>query len=248
MLLHLQTWAECEAYLKRSTAIIVPIGSTEQHGPNGLIGTDAICAEYISHRVGEQAQAMVGPTISIGMAQHHLAFAGSITMRPTTMIAYVRDYVRSLAMHGFDRFYFVNGHGGNVATLGAAFNELYAEQSLDATGQIRRVRCEQRNWYETPGVKAIGAKEYAGREGSHATPAEVAVTQFVHPEAIKRVGMEPVGPRARRFTDARDLRSLHPDGRIGSDPSLATPEVGKRLVEAAVAELVPDFKAFVAAA
>ena len=44
MLLHLSTWAEIEAYLKRSTGIIIPIGSTEQHGPNGLVGTDAICA------------------------------------------------------------------------------------------------------------------------------------------------------------------------------------------------------------
>ena len=70
MNLHLQTWEEVETYLKSSKGIIIPIGSTEQHGPNGLIGTDAICAEVIAKGVGEQAGALVGPTINVGMALH----------------------------------------------------------------------------------------------------------------------------------------------------------------------------------
>ena len=82
MQLHLQTWTEVEAYLEKSRGIIVPIGSTEQHGPNGLIGTDAICAEVVARAVGEAAGALVAPTISVGMAQHHMAFTGSMTLRP----------------------------------------------------------------------------------------------------------------------------------------------------------------------
>src|SRR3546814_11338154 len=74
MLLHLCTWEEVEAYLKRSTGIIVPIGSTEQHGPNGLIGTDAICAEVFAKAVGAAADALVAPTIHVGMAQHPMGF------------------------------------------------------------------------------------------------------------------------------------------------------------------------------
>jgi len=66
MQLQLQTWQEIEAYLQTSRGIILPIGSTEQHGPNGLIGTDAICAEVIARGVGEAAGALVAPTISVG--------------------------------------------------------------------------------------------------------------------------------------------------------------------------------------
>lgn len=76
MLLQHQTWQEVETYLGHSKGIILPIGSTEQHGPNGLIGTDAICAEVIARGVGEAAGIMVGPTIGVGIAVHHMGFAG----------------------------------------------------------------------------------------------------------------------------------------------------------------------------
>ncbi len=71
MLLQLSTWPEVEAYLTSSPGIIFPIGSTEQHGPTGLIGTDAICAEAVARGVGEATGALVGPTINVGMALHH---------------------------------------------------------------------------------------------------------------------------------------------------------------------------------
>ena len=76
MQLQLKTWRFVEDYLKDKTGIIIPIGSTEQHGPIGLIGTDAICAEVIARGVGDATGALVAPTISVGMAQHHLAFPG----------------------------------------------------------------------------------------------------------------------------------------------------------------------------
>lgn len=104
MRLHLSTWPEVEAYLGRSSGIIFPIGSTEQHGPTGLIGTDAICAEAIAHGVADATDALVGPTINVGMALHHTAFPGSISLRPSTLIALIQDYLKPLVRYGFTRF------------------------------------------------------------------------------------------------------------------------------------------------
>ncbi len=254
MRLQLCTWAEVEDHLKNSTGIIVPIGSTEQHGPNGLIGTDALTAEIIAQGIGEAVDALVAPTIAVGMAQHHMAFTGSMTLRPSTLIAVVRDTVQSLARHGFDRIYFLNGHGGNIATVTAAFSEVYAEASLNG-GSLERgganrggLRCKLKNWYETPGIKALSKELYGASEGSHATPSEVAVTQFAFPEAIKNVKIKPkIAPKGP-ILDAEDYRRRFPDGRIGSDPSLATPEAGKRLFDAAVKDLIEDYREFLKAA
>jgi creatinine amidohydrolase len=242
MQLHLQTWPEVEAYLRTSRAIIMPIGSTEQHGPIGLIGTDAICAETIARGVGEAAEALVGPTIGVGMAQHHMAFAGSATLRPSTLIAVLRDIVESLAVHGFDRFYFINGHGGNIATIAAAFSEIYAARSLSPASSAAPIRCRLRNWWEAEGVRQLTKELYGDAEGSHATPSEISLTQFAHPEAIKKAPLDPpIAPRGE-FTDAADYRRNFPDGRIGANSGLATPEAGKRLYETAIAGLAKDYR------
>ncbi len=251
MLLHHCTWPEVEARLKRGTGpgtgIVVPIGSTEQHGPNGLIGTDALCAEVVAHGVGEAADALVAPTIAVGMAQHHLGFPGSITLRPSTLVAVVRDTVQSLARHGFERIYFVNGHGGNIATVSAAFSEVYAERSLGAGSNTGTLRCRLKNWYDGPAVKKLSAELYGQSEGSHATPSEVSLTQFAFPDLIKTAAMAPeIAPKGTIY-DAEDYRRRFPDGRIGSNPALASPEAGKRLYEAAVAEVAADYRDFLAA-
>ncbi len=242
MLLHLQTWTEVETYLERSTGIIIPIGSTEQHGPTGLIGTDAICAETIAIGVGEVTEALVGPTINVGMALHHMAFPGSMSLQPSTLILVVRDYVLSLAKAGFTRFFFINGHGGNISTLKAAFSETYNCLS------DRDVRCTVANWFMCRSVYQLAKELYGNAEGSHATPSEVAVTQFAYPDAIKTGSLSPeIAPSGHSIYGAEDFRRHYPDGRMGSNPNLATPEHGKQLRDRAIEELSESYRKFIAA-
>lgn len=247
MQLHLCTWQEVECYLETSSGIIFPIGSTEQHGPTGLIGTDAICAEVIAKGVGEATGAIVGPTINVGMALHHAAFPGSISLRPSTLIQVIQDYLVGLSRSGFRRFFFINGHGGNVATLKAAFSETYTKLSDLHIPEADQVRCKVNNWYMNRDVYQLAKELYGDREGSHATPSEVAVTQFVYPEAIKDAPLSAEVASGFPIYGAADFRRHYPDGRMGSDPSLATPEHGQQLYEKAVDAIATDYQKFLSA-
>jgi creatinine amidohydrolase/Fe(II)-dependent formamide hydrolase-like protein len=242
MQLHTASWPEVDAYLERSKGIIIPIGSTEQHGPNGLVGTDAICPEVIAREAGEAGDMMVGPTFNVGVAQHHLGFSGSMTLRPSTMIAAINDWIDSLHRHGFTRIYFLNGHGGNIATIQAAFAESYANWSLDAEACPYHLKLA--NWWELPGVMDVCRSIFPVADGSHATASEISVTYYAYPDAVKTVEMSPKVAPVGGFADAADYRARFPDGRIGSDPSGATPEKGAKIVAAAREALVREADAF----
>jgi creatinine amidohydrolase len=246
MQLALSTWQEVEDYLRTSRGIIIPIGSTEQHGPNGLIGTDHLDAEFVAKGVGDKIGCLVAPTLTIGMSQHHLGFAGSVTLRPSTLIAVVGDVVHSLLRHGFERFLFINGHGGNVATVTAAFDEIYTAVSL--RGESSPVRCKMQFWSSGPRGQALAAELYGDSNGGHATAAEVSLAQFYQPHAIKHAQMSPkVAPRSTGFFDSADYRRRFADGRIGSDPSLSSPEHGERLYAAAVEDMIELYRSFTSA-
>ncbi|MEA5468480.1 creatininase family protein [Spirulina sp. 06S082] len=244
MLLHLSTWPEVESYLGRSQGIIFPIGSTEQHGPTGLIGTDAICAEAIAKGVGEATRSLVGPTINVGMALHHTAFPGSISLRPSILIQVINDYVTSLARHGFTHFFFINGHGGNIATLKAAFSETYYHLANLQIPHSDRLRCRVGNWFMCGSVYRLAKELYGSEEGSHATPSEVALTQYIYPEAIKTAPLSPEVASGHGIYGAEDFRRSYPDGRMGSNPDLATPEHGQQFYELAVKELSDRYLEF----
>lgn len=249
MQLHQSTWQEIDEYLTRSKGIVVPIGSTEQHGPNGLLGTDAICPEVIAKRAGDASGVLIGPTFNVGQAQHHLAFSGTISLRPSTMIAAMEDWTASLMRHGFERIYWFNGHGGNIATINAAFAEIYGQASFSAArGNEKPVRLNLRNWWELPGIGELCREMFPVGEGQHATASEVSVTYAAYPDAVKRVEMSPKIAPTGPILDADDYRRRFPDGRIGSDPSQATPEKGERLIAAAAKAMIVDYESFLKAA
>jgi creatinine amidohydrolase len=243
MLLSLSTWPEIEAQLQRSRTVVIPIGSNEQHGPTGLLGTDFLCPEIIAREAETRSPEMlVAPTFAIGMAQHHMAFPGTITLRPSTFMAAIADWTASLTAHGFERLYFLNGHGGNVATIEAAFSEIYADASFGR--RPAGFALKLRNWWELPGVMSLCNRLFPTGHGSHATPSEIAVTQWAYPDRIKRADYAPQIAPTGPIREALDFRARYPDGRMGSDPVQATPEKGGEIVAKAVEGLIAEVAGF----
>ena len=243
MRLQLTSWPEVESYLNRSVGIIVPVGSTEQHGPTGLIGTDAICAEVLAWRAGEIADAMVGPTITVGMSEHHMQFPGSVTLRPITLIAVIRDVILSLTRHGFRRLFFINGHGGNTPSIDAAIFEAYTEAPQLVTGGDD-LRCLNGEWWETPSAEKLSNELFGDKDGDHASASEVSIASAAYPDHVKTADLDPqVAPSSHVFGPG-DFRRRYPEGRMGSHPELATVEAGETIIEAVAADLAKNYAEF----
>ena len=242
--LQLRSWPEVEAYLERCKGVIVPLGSTEQHGPTGAIGTDALTAEAVALEVGRRSGVLVTPAQAFGMAEHHLGFAGTVSLQPSTLLAVLRDVVLSLATHGFERVFVINGHGGNIATGRAAFAEAYGEARRRQLPVAPKLQCRMANWFMAGPVMQEARNLYGNREGHHATPSEIALTLHLEPslQDLQRPLPEPApaGP----IHSPEDFRRRHPDGRMGSDPSLATAEHGARFLDVASTALAADLQRF----
>lgn len=234
------TWPEVEDYLQRRSDIVVPLGSTEQHGPAGLIGTDTLCPAFIARAVGERDGVLVAPVVAYGNAHHHLGFAGTVSLRPTTLVAVVSDLVDSLTRQGFDRVLFLNGHGGNIAPVQTSIAEVQAAVTLDGATPVR---CALSNWWEGPRVSGLLAQLFGDDDGEHATCGEVSLTWHEDPSARRDVeGLAKASP----FTgihDADDYRRRYSDGRIGSNPARYSAEAGAEIHAAAIDDTVEALRA-----
>jgi creatinine amidohydrolase len=235
--LSLLTSEQVGEYLAGNQALLVPIGSFEQHGPVGLIGTDIICAQAMCREASRLTGVLIGPSIPVGMALHHMAFPGTVSLRPSTLIALIRDIVLSLAEHGFRRMLFVNGHGGNTPSIRAAFYEAYAAlREAKGAANAPDLRCELANWWEMPSVAPLVKSLFGDQEGTHATPSEVSVSWAEYPSLARPRALAPAPP-VSRFYGPEDFRRRFQDGRIGANSGLATVEAGQGFIASAGADI-----------
>jgi len=242
--LQLRSWPEVEAYLERCKGVIVPLGSTEQHGPTGAIGTDALTAEAVALEVGRRTGVLVTPAQAFGMAEHHLGFAGTMSLQPATLLAVIHDLVLSLARHGFERIYVINGHGGNIATTKAAFAQAYGTAASRGLANADALRCKLANWFMAPEAMTLAKELYGNKEGHHATPSEIAITLALEPSLQSKQRPLPEPAPAGPIHSPEDFRRRHPDGRMGSHPSLATADHGSRFLDVAATALTIDLQRF----
>ena len=235
------TWYEIAAYLRRARGILLPCGSTEQHGPIGLIGTDAICAELIADKAAKTAGALVAPTLAYTPAPFNTGFPGTVSISAETFEIMVREILTGLHAQGFHRIYVLNGHGANLGPLKAARAAL-------PDGAVR-----VKSWWDFATVNALRSAFYGDWEGMHATPSEVAITQaelriVQHPDADRPPEKLSPGFIAAHAGDRHgppdEHRAQFPDGRVGSHSALATPDHGKQLLHTAAQAVAEDFQAF----
>jgi len=222
------TWTDADAV--ETDLALLPVGSTEQHGPHAPLGTDTLLAEAVAE-AGAGAydgEVVVAPSLPVGVSEEHRAFAGTLWLSPEAFRAAVHDVVTSLAHHGYRRVVLVNGHGGNVDAL----REVAARTTRD--GDAYAVPF---TWFQ-----AVDVGEAAGTDigMGHAGPAETALLRASNPELVREDRAdEAADGAAERWGEwvsgvnlAYDTDEFAANGVVG-DPREGDAEVGERILDAA---------------
>ena len=222
------TWTDVQAI--DTDLAVVPVGSTEQHGPHAPLGTDVIGAEAVADAAIDRTDREVlrAPAIPVGVAKEHRQFPGTMWVSEDTFRSYVREAVESLAHHGFDRLVLVNGHGGNVAPLrevGGTVTRSGAAYAVPFT------------WFDAVGEQSA--------EMGHGGPLETALLRHVEPDLVREERIETARAGAAdgwgewtSYTNlAYDAAEFTENGVVG-DPGDGDERRGEALLELAAGALV----------
>ena len=181
MTIHLSEVSWTDADAAEADVAVLPVGSTEQHGPHAPLGTDSLTATAVALAGADayDGEVVVAPTVSVAVAEEHRQFTGSLWVSPDTFRSYVRETIESLAHHGWDRVVVVNGHGGNVDALREACVRLTRDGDAYAVPFT---------WFE-----AVGEH---GADMGHGGPLETALLRHAHPDLVREDRVDGARERA----------------------------------------------------
>ena len=168
-----QSWKDVAAYLESDNRIILPVGSTEQHGAFAPLGTDTYVAKAIAEDAGRQTGVLVAPPLWFGWSPHHLVKPGTISIRAEILIEVLSDAIGSLAVHGFENFVVINGH----RIVNISWMQIAAERMQRTLG-VKVVLFDPAYM-----SKEVGAKLDFGFIG-HAEEIEISHMCHCHPDLI----------------------------------------------------------------
>jgi creatinine amidohydrolase len=226
------TWNQAHAAVQANKVLIVPVGSTEQHGPHLPLGTDAIVAFELGRRVARQTPAIVAPAMYYAARSSPRSggggrsFAGSTGVTGRTLIELVKDVTAEFCHTGFRRLAYLNGHYENTALIYEALTEVL-DQEPDGCKAILV------NWWEQvqpADLRHIFGDHFPGWEAEHAGVAETSLMEELRPDLV-RADLKGQGGVARVtsydiFPPPPDV--IPPTG-VPWRSDLASPEIGHYL-------------------
>lgn len=225
---------EVEAYLRDHDTVIVPVGSTEQHGPHAPLGTDVLIPVEVGRRVAEQIGALVAPSVDYALSYPHVGFTGVVHIRVSTFMSLIEDLCASFAAVGFRRIVFLNGHYDNTYAIAYACASA-AERMPPGT------RAFPVNYWD--GMTADEAAEFFDpSNGLHANKGETAAVLAINPALVDMELANVEFPPFPEVTSPAPVHtafffsapgSVHRATQSGTwgDARSATPEFGERYLQ-----------------
>ena len=192
------TTLEVEAFVAGHDTVIVPVGSTEQHGPHAPLLTDALIPTEVGRRVAERIDAVVAPTVNYSLSYPHVGFAGLVHIRIPTFMALIEDLCAGLAAIGFRRIVFLNGHYDNTYAIAYACANV-ADRLPAGT------RCFPVNYWD--GMTPEEAAEFFDpANGLHANKGETSAVMAINPDLVD---MELANIEFPPFPEVRNEGAVH---------------------------------------
>jgi creatinine amidohydrolase len=230
---------DVKEHLMKDTLVVIPVGSTEQHGPQNPLGTDYLLATYVARKACEEADAICGPPIPIGVSEHHSGFKGTLWFSPRLFVSLLLEYALNLVHHGFNHIVFFNGHGGNVSALNEVVSTLYFKYKSKAATI---------NWYDLFD-KDLAAKLFPNMKLNHAEAVETSTNLAVHPHLVhldRVLDIKPAAEWGRKIADVNVPSYTHefaPDGVVGSLDDISG-ESGHVLLDSSASKFAEFIQAF----
>jgi creatinine amidohydrolase len=233
------SWPQVQTYLmENAKAVILPLGSTENHGPHAPLGTDSIIIEELCRRLAPRVDAIIAPVLPLGFCPQHLSFVGSISLRNETLARVLLETASCLADQGFVEFILISGHGGNRIAL-----ELAAANLKQSRPELLVIHAHMLVVQTSRHIRSQVEHRY-GRALSkiweaHGGEQETAAVMAVRPELVGLENSAPEPDVTRYLARGRDhevavvdydLRTHAPAGNWG-DPRGATAEQGEVFFE-----------------
>jgi creatinine amidohydrolase len=185
-LLDRMTWPEVAAAVQRGAGVVLPVGSTEQHGHHLPLATDAILPTELALAVADELDLLVAPAVQYGYRSRPLSgggegFVGTISVRAQTLMLLVEDVLRQLIRHGFRRLVVLNWHFENQNFV---YEAAWLAKERDGT-DARIMVCELPFADLTPETMGVLFPEgFPGWDVEHASIMETSLMLHLRPEAV----------------------------------------------------------------
>ena len=247
--LHQWTWAQVKEYLRKDSVIVLPFGSTEQHGLHLPLGNDALVAIRLAEDAARITKTVVAPPCWFGWSPHHMAYPGTISITPETLTRLLYEVLRSLIYHGFKRLIVINGHRlANLPPLQIAATRICNETGAYVTiaDPFFLADTVSRKIKESPPGGIGHAEELETSHMLHIFPELVNLRKAVKNLSSKKKFhvSDPYVIADRAFT-SNSLESFRkatePSG-VRGDPTLSSADKGRKLHRALVDNLVELIK------
>jgi creatinine amidohydrolase len=228
------SWKTAEQILREKKIVLIPVGSTEQHGPHLPLGTDFFTARALAESAAKKANAICTPVIPVGVSSHHRQFWGTLWVTPHVFRHYMYEIALSLAYHGISRMVFVNAHGGNFASLQEISREL----------RLKNLHALVYQWWTDKAVIQLERTLFKSK-GTHAGAVETSMVLAIRPDLVDTAKYDEAAKGASpEFGITKFGVQLPVDtldfSQSGAtlDPLEASPEAGKQLFDTAEESLV----------